>query len=598
MTVTLELLTQPEIYVSLLTLTAMEIVLGIDNVIFISILASKLPAAQQPTARRLGLALALVMRLGLVFAISWVMGLTAPLFDVLGKAFSGRDLILLVGGLFLVGKSTHEIYDKMEVAHEDHQRPVGGATFGIILFQILLLDVVFSLDSVITAVGMAQHVSVMVIAMVVAVGVMLAFAGRISDFVNRHPSMKILALCFLLLIGVMLIADGMGQHIGKGYIYFAMSFSLGVEFINMRLRRRNLAPVTLHHRFEQTTALVEAGSTHMSLASAMPVEASIISEQGKQSWAPVSREKQAGIKPIVCGTDFSENSACAADAACAIAKRLFAPVRLVHVTHVRNAGGSSGTSSSIYDSARDRLRAHAEELRARFEIDVESMMEVGNPDERLVAVADDLKARLLVIAALGEHKQKRWLVGSVAERVAQSASVPVLVVRDGRSIEAWALGDRSLRVMVGVELTATSKAALGWARDLTAIGPLDLLVAQIAWPPDELQRSGSPGPVPLDHFRPDLAQSLLGALETWGGKQIGDGTTSYIVRPGWGRIDTHLTLLAEDAKVNLLVVGTHQRHRLGRFWQGSVSRGVLHSAAMNVVCVPSAEVELKLGPVS
>ena len=251
MTVTLELLTQPEIYVSLLTLTAMEIVLGIDNVIFISILASKLPAAQQPIARRLGLALALVLRLALLFAISWVMGLTAPLFDVLGKAFSGRDLILLGGGLFLVGKAMHEIYDKMEVAHKESQRPLGGAAFGFILFQILLLDVVFSLDSVITAVGMAQHVSVMVVAMVVAVGVMLAFAGRISDFVNRHPSMKILALSFLLLIGVMLIADGMGQHIGKGYIYFAMSFSLGVEFINMRLRRGSLAPVTLHHRFEQ-----------------------------------------------------------------------------------------------------------------------------------------------------------------------------------------------------------------------------------------------------------------------------------------------------------------------------------------------------------
>ena len=178
------------------------------------------------------------------------MGLTAPLFDVLGRAFSGRDLILLGGGLFLVGKATHEIHDKLEVAHEARPRSSGAAAFGIILAQILVLDVVFSLDSVITAVGMAQHIPVMVVAMVVSVAVMLAFAGRIGEFVNRHPSMKILALSFLLLIGVMLIADGMGQHIGKGYIYFAMAFSLGVELINMRIRR-NVAPVALHHRFEQ-----------------------------------------------------------------------------------------------------------------------------------------------------------------------------------------------------------------------------------------------------------------------------------------------------------------------------------------------------------
>ena len=246
---TLELLTEPAVLISLLTLTAMEIVLGIDNVIFISILTDKLPPAQQPLARRLGLALALVLRLALLFAISWVMGLTAPLFAVLGKAFSGRDLILLGGGLFLLAKATHEIYAKLEVAHDDPDRARRPASFGIILVQILVLDVVFSLDSVITAVGMAGHVFVMVIAMVVAVGVMLVFAARIGNFVNRHPSMKILALSFLLLIGVMLIADGMGQHVGKGYIYFAMAFSLGVELVNMRMRRKR-APVTLHHRFE------------------------------------------------------------------------------------------------------------------------------------------------------------------------------------------------------------------------------------------------------------------------------------------------------------------------------------------------------------
>ena len=252
---TLDLFTEPATYMSLLTLTAMEVVLGIDNVIFISILSGKLPAAQQPSARRLGLSLALVLRLALLFAISWVMGLTAPLFSVLDNAFSGRDLILLGGGLFLVGKATHEIYDKLEVAHEERAQSAGTAAFWLILAQILALDVVFSLDSVITAVGMARHVSVMVVAMVISVAVMLAFAGRIGDFVNRHPSMKILALSFLLLIGAMLVADGMGQHIGKGYIYFAMAFSLGVEVINMRMRKK-LAPVALHHRFEQaeTTA--------------------------------------------------------------------------------------------------------------------------------------------------------------------------------------------------------------------------------------------------------------------------------------------------------------------------------------------------------
>jgi len=251
----LELFTQPEVYMSLLSLTAMEIVLGIDNVIFISILAGKLPPAQQPLARRVGLALALFLRLALLFAISWVMGLTAPLFAVLAKAFSGRDLILLGGGLFLVAKATHEIHDKLEVAHEARDRPARAAAFGLILAQILVLDIVFSLDSVITAVGMAQHVPVMVIAMVISMAVMLAFAGRISDFVNRHPSMKILALSFLLLIGVMLIADGMGQHIGKGYVYFAMAFSLGVELINMRIHKR-VAPVVLHHRFEQIEPVV------------------------------------------------------------------------------------------------------------------------------------------------------------------------------------------------------------------------------------------------------------------------------------------------------------------------------------------------------
>ena len=235
-------------WISLLTLTAMEIVLGIDNIIFISILSGKLPAAEQPKARRLGLLLALFMRLGLLFTISWMMQLTAPLFAVLGQEISGRDLILIVGGTFLVGKSVHEIHDKLEAQQEAQTATARGASFLAILIQILLLDIVFSLDSVITAVGMAPSLVVMVLAMIIAVGVMLIFAGPIGSFVERHPTMKILALSFLMLIGVVLVADGMGQHISKGYIYFAMAFALLVEMVNLRVRRAQ--PVHLHSRFE------------------------------------------------------------------------------------------------------------------------------------------------------------------------------------------------------------------------------------------------------------------------------------------------------------------------------------------------------------
>ena len=246
----MELLSEPGTWLSLVTLTAMEIVLGIDNVIFISILVDKLPRGQQTSARRLGLSLALILRLGLLFAITWIMGLTAPFFTVIGNEISGRDLILIGGGLFLIAKATREIHENLEVVHAEHKAPSGRSAFGIILVQILALDIVFSLDSVITAVGMAQYISVMVVAMVVAVGVMLAFSGNIAAFVNRHPSMKMLALSFLLLIGVVLVADGMGQHVGKGYIYFAMAFSFGVELLNMRVRGR-AAPVALHNRFDR-----------------------------------------------------------------------------------------------------------------------------------------------------------------------------------------------------------------------------------------------------------------------------------------------------------------------------------------------------------
>jgi predicted tellurium resistance membrane protein TerC len=245
----MELLTDPQNWASLLTLTLMEIVLGIDNVIFISILTDKLPLAQRPKGRTIGLALALGSRLGLLFAVSWMMRLTEPLFVLYDNEVSGRDLILLGGGLFLMGKATHEMYDKLEGGTEEQRAQRGTPSFAFVLVQITILDIVFSLDSVITAVGMVDHLSIMVVAMVVAVGVMLAAAGSISSFVNRHPSMKILALSFLLLIGVMLIAEGLGQHIGKGYIYFAMAFSLGIELLNMRMRKRHV-PLKLHHRFE------------------------------------------------------------------------------------------------------------------------------------------------------------------------------------------------------------------------------------------------------------------------------------------------------------------------------------------------------------
>ncbi len=247
----LELLSSPEAWISLATLALMEIVLGVDNIVFLSILAGRLPREQQPKARKLGLVVALVTRLGLLFAISWVMGLTRDLFAVMGHGVSGRDLILLAGGLFLVGKATVEIHDKLEVQHAAEAKPVSAAAFWSVVVQIGLLDIVFSLDSVITAVGMSQHLPVMVAAMVLAMGVMMIFAGAIGDFIERHPTMKILALSFLILIGVMLTAEAFGKHIEKGYIYFAMFFSLGVELLNMRLRKASSSPVTLHHRFEE-----------------------------------------------------------------------------------------------------------------------------------------------------------------------------------------------------------------------------------------------------------------------------------------------------------------------------------------------------------
>ena len=245
----MDFLADPQTWISLLTLTGLEIVLGIDNVIFISILAGKLPKDQQPKARQTGLALALITRIALLCSIAWLARLTNPLFAVWGHSVAGRDLILLAGGLFLIAKSTFEIHDKLEGA-DGGQVGGKGAKFGAVVVQIMLLDVVFSLDSVITAVGMAQHLWVMITAVVLALGVMLFFAGAISDFVHRHPTLKMLALSFLLLIGVALVAEGMHQAIPKGYIYFSMAFAFGVEMLNLRLRPKTAAqPVELHQPY-------------------------------------------------------------------------------------------------------------------------------------------------------------------------------------------------------------------------------------------------------------------------------------------------------------------------------------------------------------
>ena len=227
-------ISDPQAWIALATLTALEIVLGIDNIVFISILSDKLPREQQPKARMVGLALAMFGRVALLLSIAWIMRLTTDLFAILGEGFSGRDLILIAGGLFLIGKSTFEIHDKME-GGSDHRVPRSrAASFASVIVQILLLDLVFSLDSVITAVGMADDVPVMVAAIVIAVGVMMLSAGAISTFIARHPTIKMLALSFLLLIGVMLVAEGFDQHVPKGYIYSAMAFSLFVEMLNLR----------------------------------------------------------------------------------------------------------------------------------------------------------------------------------------------------------------------------------------------------------------------------------------------------------------------------------------------------------------------------
>lgn len=241
----LELLTNPQTWVAFATLTALELVLGIDNIIFISILVDKLPPAKRELARRIGLFMAMFMRIGLLLVLAWIVGLVTPLFSVLGQAISGRDLILILGGLFLIWKSTSEIHQSLE-GEEAHGVGAVKATFAAVILQIMVVDMVFSLDSIITAVGMVDEVAVMIAAVIASVALMMLFASAIGRFVSDHPTIKMLALTFLVVVGVVLVAEGFGHHVPKGYVYFAMAFSMAVEMLNIRMRRRATAVVQLH----------------------------------------------------------------------------------------------------------------------------------------------------------------------------------------------------------------------------------------------------------------------------------------------------------------------------------------------------------------
>jgi nucleotide-binding universal stress UspA family protein len=293
---------------------------------------------------------------------------------------------------------------------------------------------------------------------------------------------------------------------------------------------------------------------------------------------------------IVCGTDFSENSEQAGLAAAAIAKRLGVPLKLVHVLAESPVLLSFAPSEPTLQAA---LSAQAEKLHRHFGIEVEPIALLGVAHEALVELALGATASLIVLSSLGSKKQRHWLVGSVAERVVQSSSVPVLIVRDAASIEAWASGERRLKVMLGTDLGATAMVALRWVEGLRRVLPCDVCVAQIAWPIAEHVRLGIKGPVELEGLRPELKVRLEAELKAWAGALQGEGETSFVVSAGWGRVDSHLAQLADEAHVDLLVVGTHQRAWAARAWQGSVSRGALHYASSNVACIPPARVPEK-----
>jgi predicted tellurium resistance membrane protein TerC len=244
----LALLSDPQAWIAFATLTALELVLGIDNIIFISILVDRLPAARREHARRLGLFGAMFMRIGLLLALAWIIGLTRPLVELMGESFTGRDLILIGGGLFLLWKSVHEIHQLLEGVEGDRSAGAG-TTFGAVLMQIMVIDLIFSLDSIITAVGMVKQIEVMIAAVIASVGLMMLFAGAIGRFVSAHPTIKMLALAFLVVVGVVLIASGFGHDVPKGYVYFAMAFAVAVELLNIRMRKRAARPVQLHERY-------------------------------------------------------------------------------------------------------------------------------------------------------------------------------------------------------------------------------------------------------------------------------------------------------------------------------------------------------------
>jgi predicted tellurium resistance membrane protein TerC len=242
----LQLLSDPQVWIAFATLTALELVLGIDNIIFISILVDKLPTAKREFARRLGLFMAMFMRIGLLLVLAWIVGLVEPLFTVMGKGISGRDMILILGGLFLIWKSTSEVHQSLEGEEESHGASAVKATLTSVILQIMVIDLVFSLDSIITAVGMVDDVRIMIAAVIASVGLMMLFAGPIGRFVSAHPTIKMLALSFLVVVGVVLVAEGFGHHVPKGYVYFAMAFSLGVEVLNINMRKRSARKVTLN----------------------------------------------------------------------------------------------------------------------------------------------------------------------------------------------------------------------------------------------------------------------------------------------------------------------------------------------------------------
>ncbi|AYQ28687.1 MULTISPECIES: TerC family protein [unclassified Polaromonas] len=257
----MELLTDPQMWIAFATLTALELVLGIDNIIFISILVDKLPKEKQELARRLGLFMAMFMRIGLLFVLSWIIGLVEPLFTVFKEEISGRDLILIAGGLFLIWKSTGEIHQSME-GEEGHASSAVKATFAAVIVQIMIVDMVFSLDSIITAVGMVDSLPVMIAAVIASVGLMMLFAPAIGRFVSDHPTIKMLALSFLVVVGVVLIAEGLDHHVPKGYVYFAMAFSVAVEMLNIRMRRKTAKPVQLRTAYKNGDHDGKADASH------------------------------------------------------------------------------------------------------------------------------------------------------------------------------------------------------------------------------------------------------------------------------------------------------------------------------------------------